>query len=39
VLKNFPTKAELVADVEAYATAVEYTALEYYWVLKYEIAV
>ncbi|MGZ5118532.1 MAG: class I SAM-dependent methyltransferase [Burkholderiales bacterium] len=38
VLKNFPTEAELVADIEGYATAVEYTALEYYWVLKYELA-
>jgi demethylmenaquinone methyltransferase/2-methoxy-6-polyprenyl-1,4-benzoquinol methylase len=38
VLKNFPTEAELMADVRSYATAVEYTALEYYWVLKYELA-
>jgi ubiquinone/menaquinone biosynthesis C-methylase UbiE len=37
VLKNFPTEAELVADIEGYATAVEYTALEYYWALKYEL--
>ncbi|MDB5927105.1 MAG: putative methyltransferase [Betaproteobacteria bacterium] len=37
VLKNFPAEAELVADIETYATAVKYTALEYYWVLKYEL--
>jgi demethylmenaquinone methyltransferase/2-methoxy-6-polyprenyl-1,4-benzoquinol methylase len=37
VLKNFPTEAELVADIEGYATAIEYTALEYYWALKYEL--
>ena len=38
VLKNFPTEAELIADISGAGTAVEYTALEYYWVLKYEVA-
>jgi demethylmenaquinone methyltransferase/2-methoxy-6-polyprenyl-1,4-benzoquinol methylase len=38
VLKNFPTEAELVAELSDRGTAVEYTALEYYWVLKYEVA-
>jgi len=35
VLKNFPSEAELVAEIRGDGTAVEYTALEYYWVLKY----
>jgi len=38
VLKNFPTEAELRSDIGADGTAVEYTALDYYWVLKYEVA-
>jgi SAM-dependent methyltransferase len=38
VLKNFPTEAELIAEISDCATAVEYTALDYYWVLKYEVA-
>lgn len=38
VLKNFPTQAELLAEIEGVSTRVEYTALEYYWVLKYEVA-
>lgn len=37
VLKNFPTEAELRADVGRDAVAVDYTALEYYWVLKYTL--
>jgi demethylmenaquinone methyltransferase/2-methoxy-6-polyprenyl-1,4-benzoquinol methylase len=37
VLKNFPTEAELMADVRDVGIAVEYTALTYYWVLKYEV--
>jgi SAM-dependent methyltransferase len=37
VLKNFPTEAELIAEISGNSTAVEYTALEYYWVLKYEV--
>jgi ubiquinone/menaquinone biosynthesis C-methylase UbiE len=38
VLKNFPTEAELTAEIRGNSTAVEYRALEYYWVLKYEVA-
>ena len=38
VLKNFPDEAELVAEIAACGTSVEYTALEYYWLLKYEVA-
>jgi hypothetical protein len=38
VLKNFPTEAELVADIGDYGTAVEYITLDHYWVLKYEVA-
>ena len=38
VLKNFPTEAELRADIATYGTAIEYTALDYYWLLKYEVA-
>jgi demethylmenaquinone methyltransferase/2-methoxy-6-polyprenyl-1,4-benzoquinol methylase len=37
VLKNFPTKDELLADIEGLGTAAEYTALDYYWLLKYEV--
>ena len=36
VLKDFPTQAELLADIGADAMGVEYTALDYYWVMKYE---
>ena len=39
VLKNFPDEAELVAEIGAAGTAVEYTALDYYWLLKYELVV
>ncbi|HYC46466.1 MAG TPA: methyltransferase domain-containing protein [Burkholderiales bacterium] len=38
VLKNFPTEAELVQDIGADGRAFEYTALDYYWVLEYEVA-
>ena len=38
VLKNFPTEAELRSEVRGIGTAVEYTALDYYWLLKYEVA-
>ncbi|MDB5863265.1 MAG: hypothetical protein JWO70_1071 [Betaproteobacteria bacterium] len=38
VLKNFPTQAELVAELGGSGTGIEYTALDYYWVLKYEVA-
>jgi demethylmenaquinone methyltransferase/2-methoxy-6-polyprenyl-1,4-benzoquinol methylase len=37
VLKNFPTEAELIAEISGNSTAIEYIALEYYWVLKYEV--
>lgn len=37
VLKNFPSEAELRSDLSGIGSAVEYTALEYYWVLKYEV--
>lgn len=36
VLKNFPPQAELLTDIGADAVGVEYTALDYYWVMKYE---
>jgi SAM-dependent methyltransferase len=38
VLKNFPSEEELRAEIEGVATSVEYTALGYYWLLKYEVA-
>jgi len=38
VLKNFPTEAELVAKIGPLGTAIEYTGLGYYWLLKYEVA-
>ena len=38
VLKNFPEEAELVAEVSDYATQVEYIQLDYYWLLRYELA-
>lgn len=37
VLKNFPTEAELRADLGDLGTAVEYTALDYYWLFKYAV--
>ena len=38
ILKNFPTEAELVSEVDPYGRAIEYTGLDYYWLLKYEVA-
>jgi SAM-dependent methyltransferase len=38
VLKNFPGKAELISQIGDCATGIEYTALGYYWLLKYEVA-
>jgi SAM-dependent methyltransferase len=38
VLKNFPDKAELISQIADRAIGVEYTALDYYWLLKYEVA-
>jgi demethylmenaquinone methyltransferase/2-methoxy-6-polyprenyl-1,4-benzoquinol methylase len=37
VLKNFPTKTELVAEIGSSGTAIDYLELDYYWVLKYEL--
>ena len=37
VLKNFPTEAELRQEISDVATAIEYTALDYFWMLKYEV--
>jgi demethylmenaquinone methyltransferase/2-methoxy-6-polyprenyl-1,4-benzoquinol methylase len=37
VLKNFPLEAELVSDIGSDATAIEYTGLAYYWLMKYEL--
>lgn len=37
VLKNFPGEAELRDLVERDARAVDYQALDYYWVLRYEL--
>jgi demethylmenaquinone methyltransferase/2-methoxy-6-polyprenyl-1,4-benzoquinol methylase len=38
VLKNFPPEAELRTELHGIGTQLEYTALEYYWLLKYEVA-
>jgi demethylmenaquinone methyltransferase/2-methoxy-6-polyprenyl-1,4-benzoquinol methylase len=38
VLKNFPTEDELRHDVRGLGREIEYTALEHYWVFKYEVA-
>ena len=37
VLKNFPTKDALLADIDGLGAAAEYTALDYYWLLAYEV--
>jgi SAM-dependent methyltransferase len=37
VLKNFPREDELLADIEGLGAAAEYIALDYYWLLKYEV--
>ena len=37
VLKNFPAEAELLADVGDSGTNRQYTALDYYWLLKYMV--
>jgi demethylmenaquinone methyltransferase/2-methoxy-6-polyprenyl-1,4-benzoquinol methylase len=36
VLKNFPTEQQLRHDIADVASAIEYTELDYYWLLKYE---
>lgn len=38
VLKNFPTEAELVSEIGDHGTAIQYTALNYYWLLTYRVA-
>ena len=37
VLKNFPTQAELLAQVTPYARAVEVIEFDYFWCLSYEL--
>ncbi|MGA7985341.1 MAG: class I SAM-dependent methyltransferase, partial [Burkholderiales bacterium] len=36
VLKNYPSEAELCADVASFGENVSFTALEYYWLLSYD---
>lgn len=36
VIKNFPSEPELRAEVAGFGRNVQYTALQYYWVLSYE---
>ena len=38
VMKNFPSEEELRRDLGPRATAIEYTALEYYWLASYRLA-
>ena len=38
VMKNFPSEEELRRDLAPRATAIEYTALEYYWLASYRLA-
>ena len=37
VLKNFPTEAQLRAYLEPHARALTYRALQYYWLVEYEL--
>jgi demethylmenaquinone methyltransferase/2-methoxy-6-polyprenyl-1,4-benzoquinol methylase len=37
VLKNFPTEAQLRADFAPHARSLSYRALEYYWLVEYEL--
>jgi len=37
VLKNFPSQAELRAQLEPHAAAFSYRALEHYWLAEYEL--
>ncbi|TMH46579.1 MAG: class I SAM-dependent methyltransferase [Betaproteobacteria bacterium] len=37
VLKNFPTEAELRAALAPYARDISYRALEYYWLVEYQL--
>jgi demethylmenaquinone methyltransferase/2-methoxy-6-polyprenyl-1,4-benzoquinol methylase len=36
VLKNFPSEAELRADIAPFGHNLQFTALQYYWLLSYE---
>lgn len=38
VLKNFPAEAELRAVLSRHARSFDYSALEYYWLVEYELA-
>ena len=38
VLKNFPTEAQLMREVEGFGMNCRYTALQYYWLLTFEAA-
>jgi hypothetical protein len=37
VMKNFPSEAELRADLEPYAASFSYRELPYYWLAEYEL--
>ena len=37
VLKNFPTRAELMKQVAEFGATAQYAALEYYWLFSFEI--
>jgi len=37
VLKNFPSEAQLRADLAPHARSLGYWALEYYWLAEYEL--
>lgn len=37
VLKNFPSEAELRAALLPHARSLSYQALEYYWLVEYEL--
>lgn len=37
VLKNFPSEAELRADLSPYASSISYRELAHYWLLEYEL--
>jgi demethylmenaquinone methyltransferase/2-methoxy-6-polyprenyl-1,4-benzoquinol methylase len=37
ILKNFPSREELITDLRDYSTDAEYIALEYYWIMKYTV--
>ena len=36
VLKNFPSEAELCADIGVLGRNTQFTALQYYWLFSYE---